>query len=638
MLSKINRFKQWRGSKSDAEQHILNSALIISDYVNSVDNLAVIKANAKTKYNDFNQYKVRPWGVAAFVKLFIDEAIDQLPETAEKEIALLTHSSEVISTLYGNWRDNTAGNILALIGDIEKLLVLDRVPFADKNQYKTFLLSSCMLFHIIQLAIAEIESDWKVRIVVAAFLDLGQIKPKLEFFLLKIEERMEQLQQPKQITDKAAPDPLKPAKDLLSKRYLKVLGVDSGFTEKPQKTTKSSVLKTQAPGAPRLQRLDKKPRRRSILDSLAVLEADIEKVASGIFNLIDQRNKKGRLEAKIEEVHKLLLFAEENDQKIVRRKYFLDFIEEHAELFQTLLENTEAIRKEQLLEKIKQLKSIGESSDLTLGVMHGVSWVASPIAVVYRTATPQSLQNMIATTLPSTLDGACKAELKEMANACLLDLKSKLKKKEHQIAAINNRFFNQDEALKLLIENESSERLTVLQKSNDVMKEAVKASSKLLATVKENSLFLHDLQTKSQILSDFIRLHDGFFVKVCNFLAQYFACFKTKTAKMIDDAAVLKIKVDGLVGEYQRAVVQGVRQIENIPYLDERIKTHIKSQFYAEEYEISQEKQNHNHPNKRTVRLLMNNLSRLFASRPQSTKEQINEIGDDEEKPVLACF
>ncbi len=637
MLSKINRFKQWRGSKSDAEQHILNTALLISDYVNSVDNLEVIKANAKTKYNDFNQYKVRPWGVAVFVKLFLDEAIDQLPETAEKEKALLTHSSEVISTLYGNWRDNTAGNILALIGDIEKLLVLDRVPFADKNQYKTFLLSSCMLFHIIQLAIAEIESDWKVRFVVAAFLDLGQIKPKLEFFLLKIEERMEQLQQPKQITDKA-PDPLKPAKDLLSKRYFKVLGIDSGGSAKQQKTTKSYVLKTQAPGASRLQRAEKKPIKRSILDSLAVLEADIEKVASGIFNLIDQRNKKGYLEAKIEKVEKLLLFAEENDQKIAGRKYFLDFIAEHAELFQTLLENTEDIRKQQLLEKIKQLKSIGESSDLTSGVMHGVSWVASPITVVYRTATPQSLQNMIATALPSTLDGVCKAELKEVANACLLDLKSKLKKKEHQIAAINNRFFNQDKELKWLIENESSERLAMLQKSNDVMKEAVQASSKLLATIKENSLFLHELQEKSQILSDFIRLHDGFFVKVSNVLAQYFACFKTKTAKIIDDAAALKIKVDGLVAEYQRTVNQGVRQIESIPCLDERIKTHIKGQFNAEEYEISQEKQNHTHPNKRTVRLLMNNLSRLFATRPQSTGEQINEIEDDEEKPVLACF
>lgn len=193
MLSKEERFKQWRGIKFHAEQKALNSALLISNYVNSVDNLKVIKANAQTKYNDFNQYKALSWGTAVFVKFFIDEAIAQLPKTADKEIALLTHSSEAIATLYDNWKDNTAGNIFALIGNIEKLLALNSIPFTDRNQYKTFLLSSYMLFHIIQIAITQIENDWKAQIVVSLLVDLRQIKPKIDFFLLQVEKRMEQL-------------------------------------------------------------------------------------------------------------------------------------------------------------------------------------------------------------------------------------------------------------------------------------------------------------------------------------------------------------------------------------------------------------------------------------------------------------
>lgn len=637
MLSKEERFKLWRGIKCHTEQHALNSALLISNYVNSVDNLEVIKANAQKKYNDFNQYNSRSWGTAVFVKLFIDEAIAQLPETADKEIALLTHSSEVISSLYDNWKDNTRGNILALIGNIEKLFTLNSLPFIDKNQYKKFLLSSYMLFHIIQIAVTQIEKDWKTKIVISLFLDLEQIKPKIALFLLQIEKRMEQLKSErsaKEMSDIVA-DPLKPFKDLLSERYLKVLGISPLRSAKPQRGLHNNKRPT--PGGARFH-LGVKPIKRSIHDSLAALEADIEKVSSGIFSLIEQRSKKVGFETKIEAVNKLLLFAEENDKKITGRKDFLDFIKEHAPLFQILLEIAEEGPKQQLLEKIKQLKTIADSPDLTSGVLQGVSWVTSPITLVYRTATPNALQTRIASTLPTTLDGTCKAELKDLTKTCLLDLREKLKKKENQITAINNRFFNQDEELKLLIAKESSERLAALQNANELMKESVQASSRLLSTVKENSFFLQGLQAKSQTLSAFIKLHDGFFVKISNFLAQYFSFFKSKTAKMIDDATVWKIKVDGLIEEYQNIVDGGIREIEFTPNLDDAIKIQIKSQFIAEEQQIRREKSNYINPNKRTVRLLMNNLSHLFAAKAQPLREQTDEKELNEEQSILFCL
>ncbi|MCW8442745.1 hypothetical protein OQJ05_01610 [Fluoribacter gormanii] len=623
MLSKIERFKEWRGSKSDAEQQILESALLIFDYVNSVDNLDAIKANAQEKYNEFDQHGKRSWATAVFVKLFIDEAIAQLPETAENEKVLLTQSSEVISALYENWKTNTTKNIFALIGNIEKLLALNSVPFTDKNDYKTFLLSAGMLLHIIKLGIAEIERNWKAKMLLAVVIDLNQIKPKIDHFLLKIEERMTQLTQPDQLVNAAqssAPDPLTPLKELFTKRYLKVIGVNPVTNTKPQrrKTGPLGFMRL-APTGPNLQTPG-----RNILESLSALEADMEKVSAGIFNLIELRSKKSELEKKIEIVRALLLAAKENDLKITGRQYFLEFIKGKEQSIHVLLENSEEHRKQKLIEKIKQLKDMDESPALSSEVIQGVSWVATPITVVYRTATPQKLQDIIGSSLPATLDSLCKTEFKEMAKLCLLDLESKLRKKEQQIATINNRFFNQDEALKSFIADESLERLAAFQKANEEMKEAVQTSYKLLATVKENSLFLHGLQQKSQILSEFIRLHDGFFVKISNFLAQYFSCFKTQTAKMIDDAANLKIKVDGVVGKYREIVNQGIGQIDRISSLDARIKLHIKNQFKAEDYEIYRERQNHSKPNRRTVSLLMKNLSYLFTAKPQPLGEQKN--------------
>ena len=343
MLSKIERFKEWRGSKSDAEQDILESALIIISYVNSVDNLDDIKANAQTKYYEFDQYNKRSWGTAVFVKLFIDEAITHLPKTAEKEIALLTHSSEVVATLYENWKKNTAGNIFTLIGNIEKLLALKTVPFTDKNQYKTFLLSAAMLFHIINLGIAELESDWKAQMVLSVFIDLKQIKPKIDLFLQNIEERMAKLTQPEHLESAAqsiAPDPLKPEKELFAKRYLKVIGVNPVTNAKLQRKTGPYGFMRHVPAAPKPH-----PPVRNILESLSLLEADMEKVISGIFSLIDLRSKKVELEEKKEIVRTLLLALEENDLKITGRKYFLEFIEGKEQSIEVLLENSDGIRQ-----------------------------------------------------------------------------------------------------------------------------------------------------------------------------------------------------------------------------------------------------------------------------------------------------
>ncbi|KTC80480.1 hypothetical protein [Legionella cherrii] len=634
MLSKSERFKQWRGSQFEKEQNILDSAMLISDYASSVDNLEVIKTNAEKKYQDFNQYKMRSWGIIAFVKLFIDEAIDQLPETASKERKILTNSSMIVSTLFENWKNNTKENVLTLIRNIEKLLSLDTQPFTDKNHYKTFMFSSYLLCHLIKVAIAHI--DWKAKLVISTFFDLSEIESKIDLFLYQIEEKMERLNHPEQAVKKAnVADSLKPVKELLKERYLKVLGISPLINAKPTRT--GALHQRRGPETTRLLPAEVKQENQNIFKSLIELEAEIEKVSSGIFSIYESRKKKVELDEKIEKVSQLLVALDENDKKIIGRKDFLDFIEEHEKLYQFLLENTEDSQKQQLLDKISQLNASLESPNLSSGAIQGISWMATPLTVVYRTTTPQAVQEAIGSTLPATLDGACKRELKALANACLLDLQNKLKKKESQIAAINNRFFNRDASLRLWLASESFEQLEALQKANDLMKDAVQASCNLLTSIKQNALFLNKLRQSSQTLDEFVQLHDGFFVKICNFLAQYFAFFKTETAKMIDDAIVLKAKVDGLAGEYQRAVEQGVRQIEYTPNLDAPVKSHIKSQFTGDIQEIIQEKKNNLNPNKRTVRLMMINLSRLFVEKSQPLKQEPNKNELHEEESVLVC-
>lgn len=618
MLSKRERFRQWRDIKSDDELHILEVALLISEYVNSVDKLEVIKTEAESKFKDFDQDNSRSWATAVFTKLFIDEAIAQLPETAAQEKALLICLSTTLTQLYDNWKKDTAQNITVLIETIEKLIAIDNVPFTDKKQYKAFIFSSYMLFHIIRLSLNEL--DWSMQMVASLIINIEQMKLKIASFLEKIEEKEHQLEQIEQIeigSDKTEDDPLTAIKTLLNKRYFKVLSQTPLLREPPQ--------------TPILYPLETKPKKKDILVSLAEFEADIDRVSSGIENLIELRNKKAEIEAKIENINKLISAAQDNERKITGREYFLDFIASHAQLYQTLLENTEGVAKLQFLEKKEQLEKAIESPDLSSGVVNGLSWVTSPLTIVYRTATPLMIQDVFSSTLPATLDSDCKAKLKELAQICMSDLKKQLEKKENQIIAINNRFFNQDEKIKRLIIHESSEQLAVLQKANDALKEAVQASSKLVAHIKENLHLLSDLKSKRETLKEFIRLHDTILVKICNFLSQFFSFFKTEKVQMIDEASTLKKQVNKLAAEYQNSIDQEILQMEQNPFFDDKIKNHIKRRLKAEDRDINLEKKNCIVPDKQNVRLLMDSLSDLFAKKTYPVKEHLEEAQNTKE-------
>ncbi|KTD08966.1 purine NTPase [Legionella gratiana] len=620
MLSKRERFQQWRGSKSDDELHILEVALLINECVNSADNLEVIKAEAETKFKDFDQDNSRSWATAVFTKLFIDEAIVQLPETATQEKELLIHLSTTLTQLYDNWKNDTAKNIALLIDTIEQLIAIESIPFTDKKQYKTFIFSSYMLFHILRLSLNEL--DWSMQMVASLIINVEQMKLKIAYFLQKIEEKEHQLEQMEtEIESDKDDDPLKSIKFLLNKRYFKIVSYTPLLHERLQTGVSHSI--------------GTKPIKRDILASFAEFEADIERVSSGIGNLIEQRKKKAEIEAKIENINKLIAAAQDNDRKITGRKYFFDFIKSHEQLYQTLLENTEGVVKLQLLEKTEQLEKAIESPDLSSGVINGLSWIASPLTVAYRTATPQIVQDVFSSTFPATLDSDCKVKLKELAQICLSDLKKQLEKKENQITAIYNRFFNQDEKMKQLIARESSEQLAVLQKANDALKEAVQASNKLVVHIKENLHVLNDLKSKRETLKEFIRLHDTILVKICNFLSRFCSFFKTEKVQMIDEASTLKKQVNKLAAEYQNSIDKELLQMEQNPHFDEKIKNHIKRRLKAEDRDINREKKNDVVPNQQNVRLLMDSLSDLFTKKT-TVKEHLEE--EQSTKDVVMTF
>lgn len=616
MLSKREHFQQWRGCKSNNELPILEMALFIDQYVNSVDNLEVIKAEAETKFEEFNQSNSRSWSTVVFTKLFIDEAIAQLPETAAREKGLLINLSTTVTQLYENSKKDTATKITALLDDIEQLIAIDNIPFTDKKQYKSVIFSSYMLFHLIKLSLNKL--DLKTQLLASSIIDLKQMKGNIDHILQKIEEKGRQLEQVELIgEDNAEYDPLNSIKVLLNKRYLKVLSNTVLIHEHSQTAVSCHI--------------GEKPIKQDILERLVAFEADIDVVSLGIADLIKQKTQKVELELKIENISKLLSEAQKNERKITGGKFFLDFIRSHSQWYQTLLENTEGSQKIQLLEKIEQIDTIIETPSFSLGGTNGFSGVASTFSVYYQYVTPQMVQDVVSYSLPTTLalHGDCKAKLKQLAELCLSDLNKQLEKKEREITALNNRIFNKDEKIKRLIRHQSPEQLAVLKKENDDLKEAVEAIINLVVHIKENLIFLNLLKNKEETLNEFIRLNDTILYQICNFLSRFFSYFKTEKVQMIDEAIALKKQVNEFAAQYQNAIGLKLIQIEENPFFDEKIKNHIKRRLRAEDRSLSQKKKEYIAPSTHNVRLLMDSLSYFFANK----SHQDSDHSEEEESP-----
>jgi len=362
----------------------------------------------------------------------------------------------------------------------------------------------------------------------------------------------------------------------------------------------------------RMQDEDSDSGKSGLMEKLIVLKHEMERVSTAISELIAQRHRKVEIELKYKKIEALLKTAEENDQKISERQYFLELIDSNADSYQMLLENTKGRAADQLIAKEKQLRMLRSSATWSSMAQYAISIAASPLITFYRRFTPQSAQELVAANVPSTLDSECKSELKKLAKSCLFALKNEIENKDTIISRINTELSFGNDELKQLIVAESSDNLAVCKVDNDKAIEAMHYCRELLVTIKKNMDFLNELKAEGHVLHEFILIHNDIFVLISNFLAQFFAMFKTETAIMIDSARELQNKVAVLKDKYEKDIENQILEMKQYPDIDQGIKTQIMNQFYVEEIQEQNKNQNHIIPNKQNVRLLINSLNHLF--------------------------
>lgn len=201
--------------------------------------------------------------------------------------------------------------------------------------------------------------------------------------------------------------------------------------------------------------------------------------------LIDLKRQKEMLELQFEETDALLEAIKENEERVIGRKYYIDFIDEHKESYTNVMWHISNPVKEELFQNEAQLRHSG----LSTTVLYGMSWATSFLSSCYRFLTPKFQQEYLDSFMPQTLDSQSKALFKKLLQEHKDSLKKEMVRFELSINDINKKLFPDSEEMLPLFNTLSSKNLQLLPiyefrimksrftEDSDTLKEPIDAQS-----------------------------------------------------------------------------------------------------------------------------------------------------------------
>lgn len=154
----------------------------------------------------------------------------------------------------------------------------------------------------------------------------------------------------------------------------------------------------------------------------------------------DLKTQKETIESKLKAVETLLKSIKNNDECIAGRKYYWDFIKDNKAEYDEVMSHIPDIKKAPLLQSAELLAK----PDLSSSILHGMSWATCLLSVGYRMLIPQAQQDYLISMLPQTLDGECKANLKQLVHECRDVFKNELQVLDEKINHLNKKIFNKN--------------------------------------------------------------------------------------------------------------------------------------------------------------------------------------------------
>ncbi|MDR3502095.1 MAG: hypothetical protein P4L79_05880 [Legionella sp.] len=613
MQSKEERGRQWLGAKAGTEsgQAKLLTALLMNNYIQSVNNLGTIKDAFANSFNSelfirLDIFNARERGALLFAKLTVDEALEQLQPAGNQDLCnALQDLSDITGHLFNTKIPSTA-DVRKLLQIVNNILDLDDSVFTDKALAANLLFT---LFLILNLGEPTLQSlnGWTLKMV-SWVIPIAEIRENIDTLLQKAEAKAVIL----------APKPE-------GAEELNVVGLaQSCFNQQYL-----SLLTAASPGE-QTTNIDEL----AIQKKLRVVEETMAQASVGLLSLMTLRHSNHELGLRVKSLNAFLNVVIENESRVSGRMYFLDLIGgKNSAAYQILLKTLAEQKKTAFETIVQQLTTANEEKNMSQQMAYGLSWLAVPVTHGYRSVTPQKIQDAALTWVPSTWDSECKGALKQLLMDALAELNGTIQAQQEEITRISNQLFQQDNDLKRQILSEPDEGLLQLQQTVTLAAHAVHVYHGLLHSMKKNQDFLQKYQEDAATLEHFIQVHNNFWVKLSNFFSQICWLFKTDAARMVDIVTQCKTKLDKLNTKYQEAIDSSLRKIDQDEDVDAGIKKQLKKQFNTEMDRGRIEPHNHS-AGARSTRLLVKSLERLFATNPQPLQPVLDSNEEIEDEPV----
>lgn len=594
VLTKSERFKQWRGAKADAEMQFINAAHCVDFYIKKIE-LSQIKqdvyndeANWSAPYRSIQQFYRPSKGILVSLKLDIDEALELSSTAAEKKIfSALQH---YLHFLYENYKYKPAESAHNLITNFHDFLQLNYAEHSDKKSAKKIYLMLYLTLNLINKTLNNLPSPiaWLAKWYK---IDTKEIHSSVKALIKQIEDKImmfndDVIAQVKldaqsathgkssdatvaqalaatssSFKEKSA-DASAPVTDTVVSD-LTVTVEENGhddlvlITEAPSLTTEQQAIQNYFNQRVCLLLTDETLAKSDAKEKkLGDLVAIFKGVTAKLNQYVDIRAKESLLVQQIRLISVTMEAFKANDTYIIGRMYFLELMDKYSPAFKLLMEKSSGAKKDALVENIKQQQdNIGNRSD-----KYVITTILSPLTVVGRLGgllLPDGWKNPVLNRLPDTLDSKGKALFNELAADVLAALNLELAATKIKNSEIHTELAEGNNDLFVRVGKESSASLLEIAKVNAVLPALDALAALLPKTDADKGVSdseVDPLAYKTRIQDCFQQRYvallqsDGDESEKISALARYMKIKETDLNRLIE----LRIQKDGLVDKIKQ--------------------------------------------------------------------------------------
>ena len=318
----------------------------------------------------------------------------------------------------------------------------------------------------------------------------------------------------------------------------------------------------------------------SLPEKLAQVSSHLNRSQEVISELIAAKARTESIQLEIDRVLRLSDAIDQNEQKVIGKKYAFALINDHRTSFNELLSHATEDEKADWQARLTQMESPDRTRFTKDIAQYTLSWVTFLPTAAYRMLAPQSLKNRLDGYFSlSTFDGECKVKLRLLAAARLAELQDPRIASNTAKESIATQLAEDNPPIKALFLAATTQQLEELVATHRKIQQIVADYAAFCTLVSTNQEKLNQARGLNIQLDTFINTHNSFWVQLSLFFSKISELFITADAAKVQAVQAMKSKLTILEKNYENSVTEGLKEISGNTTISTEIRASILSQL-----------------------------------------------------------